>query len=464
MSDTVMMPKLGFDMAEGTLVRWVKVEGENVSKGEVLAEIETDKATVEVESSFSGVMARHLVSQGDIVPVGTPIAIIAQPGEEVEASAEGTPAEQKAGKEQAVAAEKPAVAAEKPAVAAEKLAVAAEKLAVAAEKPAVEPQPAEESASSGDGRIKVSPLARRVAGENGIDLSRVKGSGPGGRIVRGDVEAAIQAGKKGQAPAAAPAPAPAAPAAAAPARPAPAPVPLAPVSAGAFEAPQDETIKVSRLRAAIGRRMVESKTQIPHFYVTRTYKFEKVMELRSQLNAYLPDDQKLTVNDFIIKAVGLTLRQFPNVNASLRDGEIIRHGHINIGSAVSIEGGLMTVVLRDADLKPLRLISVEMRELVSRAREGKVRTEDIEGSTFSISNMGMYDVDHFVAIINPPEAGILAVGSAMQVPVVEGGELKVGLRMKATISIDHRISDGAEADRCMQALAAYLEDPMRLML
>lgn len=436
MSDTVTMPKLGFDMAEGTLVRWVKAEGENVTKGDVLAEIETDKATVEVESGFSGLMARHLVSRGDIVPVGTPIAIIAQPGETIEAPAEGAPAEQKAEKGQAAAAEKPAA----------------------------EPQPVEESASGGDGRIKASPLARRVASENGVDLSRVKGSGPGGRIVRSDVEAALKAPKK--APEAAPVPAPAqvAPSAAVPAKPAAAPVPLAPVSAGAFEAPQDEVIKVSRLRAAIARRMVESKTQIPHFYITRTYKFEKLMALRSQLNAYLPDDQKLTVNDFIIKAVALTLRQFPNVNASLQGDQIIRHGHINIGSAVSIEGGLMTVVVKDADLKPLRMISTEMRELVARAREGKVKTEDIEGSTFSISNMGMYDVDHFVAIINPPEAGILAVGSALQVPVVEDGELKIGLRMKATVSIDHRVSDGAEGARFMQALAAYLEDPMRLVL
>jgi pyruvate dehydrogenase E2 component (dihydrolipoamide acetyltransferase) len=210
--------------------------------------------------------------------------------------------------------------------------------------------------------------------------------------------------------------------------------------------------------------MVESKTQIPHFYVTRTYKFEKVMELRAQLNAYLPDDQKLTVNDFVIKAVALTLRQFPNVNASLRGEEVVRHGHINIGSAVSLEGGLMTVVVKDADQKPLRLISAEMREMVARARQGKVRPEDIEGSTFSISNMGMYDIDHFVAIINPPEVGILAVGSAMQVPVVENGQVTVGMRMKATISVDHRVSDGAEGARFMQVLADYLEEPMRLML
>jgi pyruvate dehydrogenase E2 component (dihydrolipoamide acetyltransferase) len=228
--------------------------------------------------------------------------------------------------------------------------------------------------------------------------------------------------------------------------------------------PQDEVVKVSRLRGAIGRRMVESKTQIPHFYVTRSYKFEKLLDLRKQLNDYLPEGQKLTVNDFIIKAVALTLRQFPNLNASLRGEEVIRHGHVNVGSAVSLEGGLMTVVVRDADQKPLRLISAEMREMAGRARQGKVRPEDIEGSTFSISNMGMYDVDHFVAIINPPEVGILAVGSAMQVPVVDDGQVKVGTRMKATISIDHRVSDGAEAARFLQALAGYLEDPMRLVL
>jgi pyruvate dehydrogenase E2 component (dihydrolipoamide acetyltransferase) len=191
---------------------------------------------------------------------------------------------------------------------------------------------------------------------------------------------------------------------------------------------------------------------------------EKVMELRSQANAYLPDDQKLTVNDFIIKAAALNLREFRNLNASIKGDEIIRHGHINIGVAVAVEGGLLTVVCKDADQKPLRLISIEIREMVSRARVGKVRTEDIEGSTFSISNLGMFDVDHFVAIINPPESAILAVGAAQQVPVVEDGQVKVGLRMKATISADHRVSDGAEAARYMQSLSAYLEEPMRLML
>jgi pyruvate dehydrogenase E2 component (dihydrolipoamide acetyltransferase) len=318
-----------------------------------------------------------------------------------------------------------------------------------------------------EGRKKISPLARRLASENGVDLRLVKGSGPGGRIVRSDVEAAIESARLVPAPAAQPAAPAAVPAAgptAVPAKSKEAPIIPAPVWSGSISTPKDEVIKLNRLRGAIGRRMVESKTQIPHFYVTRTYKFEKLLQLRSQLNGYLPDDQKITVNDFIIKAVALTLRQFPNVNASLHGDEITRHGHINIGSAVSIEGGLMTVVVRDADQKPLRLISSEMRELSAKARQSKVRPEDIEGSTFSISNMGMYDVDHFVAIINPPEAGILAVGSAMQVPVVEDGVVKVGTRMKATISIDHRISDGAEAARFMQVLAAYLEEPMRLVL
>lgn len=470
MSDTVTMPKLGFDMAEGTLVRWVKSEGEEVNKGEVLAEIETDKATVEVESTFAGTIARHLVSQGDVVPVGDPIAIIAGPGENVEEVATQAPSGEPAGEEtktgeagdltpptagggEQAAAETPGQASQAPAARKTE-----EERSQEAEKP-VEEIPAAEPTTlepEGDGRIKASPLARKIASEHGINLRDLRGSGPGGRIVRSDVELAIEAG---------PPAAPAAPAPAAPARPKPAaPVPPAPVWSGEVSVPQDEVEKVSRLRGAIGRRMVESKQQIPHFYVTRSYDVEKLLVVRKQLNAYLPDDQKITVNDFIIKAVALTLRQFPNVNASLRDDEVVRHGHVNVGVAVSIEGGLMTVVVRDADQKPLRLISAEMRELARRAREGKVRPNDVEGSTFSLSNMGMYEVEQFAAIINPPEAGILAVSSAMQVPVVEDGEIKVGTRMKATISIDHRVSDGAEAARFMQALAPYLEEPMRLVL
>ncbi len=475
MSDTVTMPKLGFDMQEGTLVRWVKAEGEEVKKGEVLAEIETDKATVEVESSYTGKVARQLVTQGDIVPVGTPIAIIAEPGESVEEAAkaqpEGETPEAERGAEQTGDLNPPSLAGGKQAAAETpgqaNQAPAADEIkearAQAAQTPVSQIPAAEEETAPGEenGRVKASPLARKIASENNIDLSRVKGTGPGGRIQKSDVEAALQSGQQ-QAAVAAPAATPAA--APAPAAKPALTVPLAPIPTGAYQAPQDQTVKLNRLRAAIGRRMVESKQQLPHFYVTRAYKMEKVMDLRKQLNTYVPDDQKLTVNDFIVKAVALNLRQFPNLNASIQGDEIVRHGHVNVGIAVSVEGGLLTIVVRDADQKTLRQISAEVRDLAVRARSGKVRPDDIEGSTFSISNLGMYDVDSFTAIINPPEAAILAVGSAKQVPVVEDGQVKPGLRMDATISADHRVTDGAEAARFMQALAAYLEEPMRLML
>jgi pyruvate dehydrogenase E2 component (dihydrolipoamide acetyltransferase) len=226
----------------------------------------------------------------------------------------------------------------------------------------------------------------------------------------------------------------------------------------------DETLQLSKLRQAIARRMAESKTSIPHFYVTHEYKVDALMDLRAQFNKLLPESEKISLNDFIVKAVALTLGQFPNLNASLNGNSVLHHGQINIGIAVSVEGGLLTIVSRQADQKPLRQISAEVKAMAARVREGKVKPDDIEGSTFSISNMGMYDVENFSAIINPPEAAIIAVGSARQVPVVEAGVLKVGWRMKATISVDHRVSDGVEAARFMQALAANLEEPLRLVL
>ncbi len=211
--------------------------------------------------------------------------------------------------------------------------------------------------------------------------------------------------------------------------------------------------------------MVQSKQQFPHFYVTHEYNVEALLALRKNLNDLLPEDQKLSIHDFIVKAVALCLGQFPNLNSSFAGNEIIRHGQINIGTAVAIEGGVMTVVCRDTDLKPLRLISQEVRTMSARARAGKIHPEDVEGSTFSVSNMGMYDVENFAAIITPPEACVLAVGSARQVPVVgENGEIKAGTRMKATISVDHRVTDGAEAARFMKALADYLEEPLRLVV
>lgn len=406
MAEIISMPKLGFDMAEGTLVRWVKAEGQEIQKGEVLAEIETDKATVEVESSFSGIVARHLATQGDSIPVGTPIAVIAAPGEEVKDIPGAAPAAQA----------KPAATQSEPAAPAATATV----------------QPAS------DGLIKASPLARRIAAEKGLDLRNLRGTGPGGRITKRDVETAASA----------PAPATSIPQAATPVQP----------------RADDEAIALNKLRQAIGRRMQESKQQVPHFYITHAYDAQALLDLRKQANAALPEEEKLSVNDFIIKAVALALRRFPNLNASINGAELLRHGAVNIGVAVAVEGGLLTVVCRDADSKPLRLISQEIKEMAARARAGKVRPEDIEGSTFSISNLGMFDVENFAAIINPPEAAILAVGSARVVPVVVDGAVVPGMRMKATLSADHRVSDGAEAAQFMQALAEYLEKPISLLV
>lgn len=432
MAETVTMPKLGFDMAEGTLVRWVIREGEPVAKGAILAEIETDKATVEVESTYEGIIARHLVKEGDIVPVNTPIAIVAAPGEQVDLEA----------------APEPALEAEAEVVGGK------EEAAPAAAAPAVVGDTSEYP-----GSVKASPLARRMARDFKIDLRAVRGSGPGGRITKQDIQAYLAAPKAAMPEiSAVPAPAPeAAPAIKGVALP-----PLAQMAYG--PAPADEVIPLNRLRAAIGRRMQEAKQQVPHFYVTHEYEMAAVMDLRKQANALLPDDEKISVNDFILKAVALALRQYPNLNASLQGDQVVRHGQVNVGVAVAVEGGLLTVVNRDTDRKPLRQIASEVRTTVARAREGKVRPEDIEGSTFSVSNLGMFDVEHFIAIINPPEAAILAVGSVREVAVVKDGVVQPGLRMKATISVDHRVSDGAEAAQFLQALALYLEEPLRLML
>lgn len=432
MAEIVAMPKLGFDMAEGTLVRWVVDEGAEVSKGTVLAEIETDKATVEVESSAEGILHSRLVAEGDVVPVGDPIAVIAAPGEEVKDLPEisSEPAEEA----------KPAEGEQ-------------EKEAPPAEP--VEETRQEAPAVTDSGMVKASPLARRMAEENNLDLSQLTGSGPGGRIVKNDIEKAVAEGlpRKTEAPSA---PGGAAETAK--------PLPPVPTWTPGAPIPADERVPIDKLRAIIGKRMTESRQQVPHFYVTSSYNAANLLELRKQVNQQLPDDAKISVNDFIIKAISLTLRQYPNLNASISEKEIIRHGHVNIGVAVALDNGLMTIVVKDADQKPIRLISQEAREMASRAREGKVKQEDIEGSTFSISNLGMFNVEHFVAIINPPEAAILAVGSAQQVPVVENGEVKVGTQMRATLSADHRITDGAEAALFMQALGGFLENPLRLLL
>jgi pyruvate dehydrogenase E2 component (dihydrolipoamide acetyltransferase) len=434
MAELVTMPKLGFDMAEGKLVRWVKAEGDPVEKGGVIAEIETDKATVEVESGYQGVMFRHLAGEGAELPVNAPIAIIA---EEDEALSEDE-VDALLGESGAKVPEKPASKEEKPAKAEKKT----------DEKPAPEDDSEKDVALAGGKRS--SPLARSMAEEHDISLSKVEGSGPRGRIVKQDVEdyleglraegseeAAETVGKSMQ--------------------------PLTAFTAG--EIPNDEVVAMSRLRQAISRRMQDSNQNFPHFFLTRVYKTGALMKLRKELNQLLPDEDKISVNDFILKAVALALRQYPNLNASIEDDtHIRRHGHVNVGVAVAVEGGLMTVVCKDADQKPLRLIAREVREMAVRARDRKVKTDDIEGSTFSVSNLGMFGIDEFAAIINPPEAGILAVSAVQNVPAVEDGELVIASRMKATLSADHRVTDGAEAAEFMAVLAEYLEEPLRLLV
>ena len=418
MAETINMPKLGFDMAEGTLVRWVKQIGEDINKGDVLAEIETDKATVEVESSASGVVLQLIVDQGDIVPVNAPIAIVGEKGEKVEA---------------------PAAAPETPEEKTDEKSASPPSGTMPSQPTSAPTQPA--SSSSDTDRIKASPLAKKIAQDKSINLANIQGTGPGGRIVKKDVEAALSSGQPSAA-----------------GRPIPQPIYQINVTQ------EDQTVPTTKLRQAIGRRLVESKQTVPHFYVTHEYKMDALMDMRVQANASLPDGEKLSVNDFVLKGVALALRQFPNLNATVKGTEIIQFGHVNVGVAVTVPGGLMTVVVKDTDMKTMRQISAEVKAMAARARDGKVKPDDVDGSTFSTSNLGMYDVEDFIAIINPPEAAILAISSAREVPVVEKGEIKPGWRMKATISVDHRVSDGAEAAQFMQALAGFLENPVNMLV
>ncbi|MBI5954299.1 MAG: 2-oxo acid dehydrogenase subunit E2 [Chloroflexi bacterium] len=420
MAETISMPKLGFDMAEGLLVRWVRQVGETINKGDVLAEIETDKATVEVESSASGVVLQLIVDQGTMVPVNAPIAIVGAAGERVDA-----PVSSK--------------------VEGDALSLSKGQKSDVAPQSAPTVDSASQTVAFADGApVKASPLAKKIARDNKVDLSNVKGTGPGGRIVRRDIEAALAGGQattdnKPQSIVNRP-------------------------SSTVIVSLDDKVVPTTKLRQAIGRRLVESKTTIPHFYVTHEFKMDALMDIRKQVNAYLPENEKVSVNDFILKGVALSLRQFPNLNATLKGAEIVQFGHVNVGVAVTVPGGLMTVVVKDADQKTLRQISGEVKAMAGRAREGTVKPEDVEGSTFSTSNLGMYDVEDFIAIINPPEAGILAISSAREIPVVENGQVKAGWRMKATISVDHRVSDGAEAAQFMQALAGFLENPVRMLV
>ncbi len=419
MAEFVVMPKLGFDMREGVLVSWLKKVGDEVHKGEVIAEIESDKATLELESQVSGTLLKTLQSEGAVVPIGAELAIVGKAGEDVSGLAAGDGQEP---------AETPAA-----------------QPVVEATPAGMEPAPAPIQAVSDEfpGGVRATPVARRVAREHEVDLRRVSGSGPDGRVRKEDVEAYLARQEEAPAPAISPAA-----------------VPAAAAVAGA-----DDVVDVtSRLRQAIARRMTESKTTVPHFYVTNEIDMAPALALRREINALLPEEQNVTVNDLIVKAAALALRSFPNLNSSFGGDKVIRHQRINVGSAVAVEGGLLTVVQQDTDVSSLSKIAADNKEMIARARSGKIRPADVEGATFTVSNLGGFDVDHFIAIINPPDAAILAIGTARQVPVVVNGELQIGVRMKATISADHRVTDGAEAAAYLQKFKALLEAPMRLLL
>jgi pyruvate dehydrogenase E2 component (dihydrolipoamide acetyltransferase) len=437
MATNILMPALSPTMTEGTLARWLKKEGETVKAGDIIAEIETDKATMEVEAVDEGVLGKIVVAGGTAgVKVNDIIAVLVEPGESADA---------------APAAKPPLAAA--PAVAAPAAAAAAH------------PQPLP---AAGGERVIASPLARRMAAQAGLDLATLGGSGPNGRIVKADIEAALAGRPAPQpaAPAPAPAPAPVAAALAAPmpaAAAAPAPKPATP----AITAPHT-AVPNSSIRKVIARRLTESKQHVPHFYVSMDIEIDALLKLRSQLNATSPKDGpgafKLSVNDLVIKAAAVTLRRFPAVNATWTEEAILQYRDVDISVAVSIPDGLITPIIRRADQQGLASISNQMKDLAARAKSGKLKPEEFQGGGFSISNMGMYGVRDFAAIINPPQAGILAVSAGEQRPVVKDGALAIATVMTCTLSVDHRVVDGALAAEWIAAFKRIVEEPLSLML
>ncbi len=424
MATNILMPALSPTMTEGNLARWLKNEGDKVRAGDVIAEIETDKATMEVEAVDEGILGRIMVAAGtQNVKVNDVIAVLVDEGESVGAAP----------------APKPAAAPAVPAQASAPAPVAPV---------ALNPQPLPPKEQ--DGRIIASPLARRMAAQAGLDLAGVNGTGPHGRIVKADVEAAL-----------------ARPAAAAPVA-APVAAPRPPAAAVSAPTTGITAVPNSSMRRVIARRLAESKATIPHFYVAMDVELDALLDLRAKLNARAPKEGpgafKLSVNDLVIKAAAVTLRRVPGVAASWTEDAILHHDNIDISVAVAIPDGLITPIVRHADSKGLAAISSEMKDLGARAKSGKLKPEEFQGGCFSISNMGMYGVSHFAAIINPPQAGILAVGAGEQRPVVKNGALAVATVMTVQLSVDHRVIDGSLAAEWLAEFKRIVEDPLSLML
>lgn len=416
MATLLRMPEVAANATHATLAAWSKKEGEPIAVGDCLAEVETDKAIVEISADGAGVMGQWLVPAGQEVEVGAPIAVLLAVGE---------------------------VAADVQALLQAAGAVAAAPAAAAASAVPGTPAPAATTAQASGDRLRASPLARRLAVQRGVDLSRLQGSGPGGRIVKIDVE---------RAQAAAPAPAPAS-----------APVAAAPVAALADSGASAFTeVPHSSMRRTIARRLAESKSTIPHFYLTVECRMERLLALRAEINAAA--SRKISVNDFIVRAVAVALREVPQANVGWTETAMRQYAQADVAVAVSTDTGLITPIVRAADRKTLSQISAEIADLAARARAGQLRPEEYQGGSFSVSNLGMHGVGAFSAIINPPQAAILAVGASQHKPVVENGELQVGTVMACTLSVDHRAIDGALAAQWLAAFQRAIEAPLSMLI
>jgi len=491
---TVVMPKMGDTMEEGKILTWRKQEGDTVERGDALAEIETEKVNIEAESFAAGVLRKILVPVGQTVPVGTPIALVGAPSEAIPPEFQGAGSQQQpqSTKAPAASAEKPSSAPGRPTYSQGQAEVApeatrprvVEQPLTAA--PAAAPQLVTVREHAGDyapagpngavititqpatttpegGRIFISPIARRIAQEHQLDIARIHGTGPNGRIIKEDVEAALETQPVQAVLPAAQVAAPAQPAA-------PMPVPQAaqvPQVPAAAPSEEYEAAPLSAMRRTIARRLQQSMQTAPHFYVTVSIDTTRLAELRATVNAYTEkqaEPVKISYNDLIVKGVALALRRMPQINVSFAEDSLLFKKHINVGIAVALEQGLIVPVIRDADRLSLTQIARESQRLSEAARGGKLKPEEFQGGTFTVSNLGMFGVDDFTAVINPPEAAILAVAAIQPTPIVMDGQVVVHDRMKVTLSVDHRAIDGATAARFLQVLKALLEEPMGLLV
>ncbi len=423
MAEVIRMPRLSDTMEEGNIIGWLKKVGEKVSPGDILAEVETDKATMDLESFHEGYLL-YIGKDEGTVPVDGIIAVIGEKGEDFEALIkEDTATAPGAAKEAEAATEE----------------VAPAPAAATASAPSTSGASSSDGRGNSDGRVKASPLAKSIAKENNLDISAITGSGEGGRIIKKDVESAIQSGGASASKGAAPA-----------------------VNYGSFGAVASTEIPLTQMRKTIAKRLGESKFTAPHFYLTIDINMDRAVEARKVINA--KGEHRISFNDIVVKASALALRKHPMVNASWMGDKIVVNGHIDIGVAVAVDEGLLVPVVRHTDMKPLHVINAEVKEMAGRAREKRLKPDEMQGNTFTISNLGMFGIDEFTAIINPPASCILAVGGIAKKAIVVDGQIQVGSMMKVTLSCDHRVVDGATGAAYLQTLQAYLENPLNMLV